>query len=53
MTAKPLTVTSEEPLSRAAKLMIEHGISGLPVIDKKGNLSSIITTTDIIRAMAD
>jgi len=52
MTSKPLTVTPEEPLSKAAKLMIDHGISGLPVTDRKGNLRSIITKTDIIRAMA-
>jgi CBS domain-containing protein len=52
MTAKPLTVTPEEPVSSAAKLMIDHGISGLPAIDKKGNLRSIVTKTDIIRAMA-
>ena len=51
MTAKPLTVTPEEPVSSAAKLMIDHGISGLPAIEK-GNLRSIVTKTDIIRAMA-
>ena len=53
MTPKPITITSEELLSRAAELMIEHGISGLPVMDSKGRVQGILTKTDVIRAIAD
>jgi CBS domain-containing protein len=52
MTPNPLTVGSEEPLSSAAELMIEHAISGLPVVDSKDRLRGIVTKTDIVRAIA-
>jgi len=38
MTSNPYTVRPEEALSHAAELKIEHGISGLPVVDKKGKV---------------
>jgi len=52
MTSNPYTVKQEETLSHAAELMIEHGISGLPVVDKKSRVLGIITKTDIVRAVA-
>ena len=52
MTPKPVTITANDLLSRAAELMIEHGISGLPVTDPKGRLCGIITKTDIVRTIA-
>jgi CBS domain-containing protein len=52
MTPHPHTVRPEEALSHAAELMIEHGISGLPVLDKKNRVLGIITKTDIVRAVA-
>jgi CBS domain-containing protein len=52
MTPKPITVTPEDSLSHAAELMIEHGISGLPVIDPKGRVRGIITKTDVVRSIA-
>jgi CBS domain-containing protein len=52
MTQRTLTISPDEPLSRAADLMIEHGISGLPVVDSKGRVEGILTKTDIIRAIA-
>jgi len=52
MTSNPYTIRPEEALSHAAELMIEHGVSGLPVVDKKGRVLGIITKTDIVRAVA-
>lgn len=52
MTPKPFTITPDDLLSRAAELMIEHGISGLPVVDPKGRVRGIVTKTDIVRAIA-
>jgi CBS domain-containing protein len=52
MTTKPITVTPEDLLYRAAEVMIERGISGLPVVDSKGNVRGIVTKTDIVRAIA-
>ena len=52
MTPNPVTVTPDDLLSRAAELMIEHGISGLPVLDPKGMVRGVITKTDVVRAIA-
>lgn len=52
MTPHPVTVTADDLLSRAAELMIEHGISGLLVLDPKGRVRGIITKTDVVRAIA-
>ncbi len=51
MTSDPLTIDKNANLTEAAKLMIKHKISGLPVTDK-GDLVGVITKSDIIRAVA-
>jgi acetoin utilization protein AcuB len=50
MTRNPLTVKAGETVERAAQLMLEHTISGMPVVDDKGKLVGIITQSDIFRA---
>jgi CBS domain-containing protein len=52
MSPKPLTIRPEQPLTNAARLMIEHGISGIPVTDTKGKIRGIVTKTDIVSAAA-
>jgi len=53
MTSDPITIYEEEDLATAAKLMITHSISGLPVLDIREELSGIVTKTDIVRAVSD
>lgn len=48
-----LTVESEEDLAKAAKLMSLYKVSGIPTVDKEGNLEGVITSTDIIRAYSE
>lgn len=50
MTRNPITVTPEDTVEHAAQLMLEHTISGLPVVDGQGELVGIITQSDIFRA---
>ncbi|WKW11845.1 CBS domain-containing protein [Pseudogemmatithrix spongiicola] len=53
MTRGPLTTVSPEtPASRAAELMQAERIHRLPVVED-GRLVGIITTTDIVKAVAD
>ena len=52
MTPNPVTIRPEDALSRAAELMVEHGFSGLPVVDSRGRLRGIVTKSDIVRAIA-
>jgi IMP dehydrogenase len=44
----PWTLTKEEPIARALRLMAEHNISGIPIVDRKtGVLEGLITLRDL------
>ena len=49
MTRHVITVDAETPLIEAAKLMLQHHISGLPVLDKAGKPVGIVSEGDFIR----
>lgn len=49
----PITITSNAYLYRAAQIMSNNRISGIPVVNSLGNLVGIITKTDIIKRLAD
>jgi acetoin utilization protein AcuB len=52
MTENPITIFPDAPLIDAARMMLEHKISALPVLD--GNkLVGIITESDIFRAFVE
>lgn len=51
MTHYVMTTTEDTPLADVAELMIKARISGLPVINKKGKLSGMITATDLFIMM--
>lgn len=53
MTKNPWTVTPDMPIEKAALLMLEKKVEGLPVLDAKGNLVGILTEGDIFRALVD
>jgi CBS-domain-containing membrane protein len=48
MTRDVITVSTATPIHEAARLMVEHGVSGLPVIDADGRLAGIISDGDLI-----
>lgn len=45
-----LTIGYADDLAKAARLMAEYKISGIPVTDENGNLEGMISATDVIRA---
>lgn len=47
MTPKPMTITANATIGEAARTMLEHRLSGLPVVEKDGTLAGIITESDI------
>lgn len=51
MTRDPLTLAPAATIRDAAKLMLQHKIGGLPVMDN-GKLVGIITESDIFRVLA-
>lgn len=52
MTKDPFTVTPEQSIAEAARLMMEQKIGGLPVVDGP-ELVGIITESDIFRMVVD
>jgi acetoin utilization protein AcuB len=53
MTKKPFTVTPETPIEKAALIMMEKHVEGLPVLDGKGSLIGILTEGDVFRALVE
>jgi CBS domain-containing protein len=49
MTPHVLTVTPDESVFVAARLMLREKISGLPVVDGLGNLVGIVSEGDFLR----
>jgi CBS domain-containing protein len=53
MTHSPYTVTADTPIQRAAQIMLDRRVSGLPVVNAEGALVGIITESDIFRMLID
>ncbi len=49
MSKNVITVSTDDPVEKCAKLLQEKNISGLPVVDKEGRLVGMITEGDLIR----
>ena len=43
-----ISVTPQTEIGRAAKLLLEKGINGVPVVDEKGTLVGILCQSDLI-----
>ena len=52
MVAPAVTILEETTIQEAAKVMAQKRIGALPVTDKNGKLSGIISESDILRAFA-
>jgi CBS domain-containing protein len=52
MTPRPVTISADETIGEAARLMLEKKISGLPAVDREGRVVGIITESDIFRLVA-
>ncbi len=48
MTTNVITVGPETTIEELARILIEHKISGTPVVDEKGDLYGIVTENDLI-----
>jgi len=49
MTPKVICIGADEPVLKAARLMLQNRISSLPVLDKEGELVGIVTEGDFLR----
>ncbi|HEX6139295.1 MAG TPA: CBS domain-containing protein [Candidatus Limnocylindria bacterium] len=48
MTSEVLTVNPETPMKEVARLLAEHGVSGVPVVDDDGAVLGIISEADFV-----
>lgn len=53
MTKNPITIGPDESVEKAAVLMLNYKITGLPVVDETKNLVGIITDIDIFRVLTN
>jgi acetoin utilization protein AcuB len=51
MTHSVIVIDSDRPVAEAARIMVDHKIGALPVVDG-GNLVGIVTESDFVRAAA-
>jgi CBS domain-containing protein len=49
MTINVISIGADEPVVKAASLMLQNRISGLPVVDKEGELIGMVTEGDFLR----
>lgn len=52
MSREVITVSPDTSVEESARIMLEHKISGLPVLDSRGRLAGIVTEGDLIRRAA-
>ena len=50
MTEPPVTIGPYDAIDVAARRMLDHHISSLPVVDEDGTLLGMLTSTDLVRA---
>ncbi len=53
MTPKPITVKPTDTVEKAAMLMLDNKIGGLPVVDAEGILQGIISEQDVFKALVN
>ena len=53
MTKKLLTITPKDTIEKAAMVMMEKKVGGLPVVDENGSLVGILTEDDVFRALVE
>ena len=51
MTKDPITIPLDCTIDEAAQILLEHKLSGAPVVDDEGQVAGVITQTDIFRVL--
>lgn len=49
MTAEVITVSPDDHVEKVARLLLDHNISGLPVVDGEGRLVGIVSEGDLVQ----
>jgi CBS domain-containing protein len=49
MTSPAVTIVADAPVGQAARLMRQHGVRRLPVVDGDGHLAGIVSRGDLLK----
>lgn len=49
MTTEVITISPEADITEAAKILLDKGVNGLPVVDDAGHLVGILCQSDLVR----
>lgn len=52
MTPNPVTIRQNDTVEHAAKIMYEHKISGVPVVDQSKRSIGVLSRSDILRSVS-
>ena len=52
MAPNAVTIQADASLSLVAETLADYGVSGLPVVDRRGSVVGVISQTDIVRLRA-
>lgn len=53
MEREPYAVAADAPVSEAIRALVEHQVSGLPLVDAQGRVCGFVSDGDIMRYLAD
>lgn len=53
MTRNVVTATKDMPIFDAIQLLVDHHITGIPIIDKESNLVGILSEFDVLRILVE
>jgi predicted transcriptional regulator len=49
----PVTLTADERIARAIKVMIAEGVDNIPIVDAGGKVSAVLRSVDVINFLAE
>jgi predicted transcriptional regulator len=49
----PGTLTADERIARAIKVMIAEGVDNIPIVDAGGKVSAVLRSVDVINFLAE
>jgi acetoin utilization protein AcuB len=53
MTLNVITIRDNQPVQDAIRVMLKHKISGLPTVDRQGQLSGMLSVQDVLKYCLD
>lgn len=53
MVPRPMTATPHQTVAHVRSVMLEHGVSAMPIVDGEGKPVGVVTSTDLMQGHPD